>query len=115
MTVDAATIGNDVLNLIKSAPWFPYKTGNLKFNATRGEQLTPNTYRIVFDTTVAPYIEYLEEGTNPYPFGTSGRFNGKFHPGSNKHKGFISNKAVNTIVEHICNAYGGTVVNVEVR
>ena len=85
-------VGNEVTNLIKRQSWFPYKSGNLKFNATQGAMFDSQTFRIHFDSSVAPYIQYLEEGTEPHniprafgrklPFGTSGRFNGKFHSGS---------------------------------
>lgn len=116
--IDIERVGRTCLKAIKTAPWFPYKSGNLKFNATRGEKLDDNTFVITFDSTIANYIQYLEEGTQPhdipfafvgkgnwkwwYPykdgvpflFGMGGRFDGKFHPGSTKHKGFISEKSV---------------------
>lgn len=110
-------LGDEVTFLIKNASYFPYKTGRLKFNATSGGMFNSTTYRIHFSGTVAPYVEYLEEGTKPHdiprafgrklPFGIGGRFDGKFHPGSMKHKGFISEKSVETIVSYITNKYGG--------
>lgn len=110
-------IGNQVLWEIKSAPWFPYKTGNLKFNATSGRMISQNTYLIHFDGTIAPYVAALENGSTPhdipgafgreYPFGIGGRFDGKFHPGSTKHKGFISDKCINTIIDYITTHYEG--------
>lgn len=112
-------LGIEVTSLIKRASWFPYKSGNLKFNATQGMMYDYTTYRIHFDSTIAPYVSYLEEGTGPHnipgafgrklPFGIGGRFDGKFHPGSTKHKGFISNKSVNAIVEYIQTKYDGIV------
>lgn len=112
-------VGIEVTNLIKRASWFPYKTGNLKFNATQGAMYDAQTFRIHFDSSVAPYVEYLEEGTDPHdipgafgrpvPFGIGGRFDGKFHPGSHKHEGFIKNKSVNAIVEYITSKYEGQV------
>ena len=112
-------VGDIVTRLIKQATWFPYKTGKLKFEATSGRMLDANTYRIIFSGSVAPYVQYLEEGTDPHniprafgrplPFGTSGRFNGMFHPGSRKHQGFISNKSVGAIVNYISTTYGGIV------
>lgn len=112
-------VGNELTSMIKKESWFPYKTGNLKFNATQGAMYSDNIYRIHFDSSIAPYVEYLEEGTRPHdipcafgkplPFGIGGRFDGKFHPGSTKHKGFISNKAVNTIVDYIAQRYNGQV------
>jgi len=115
-------LGDEVTFLIKNASWFPYKTGKLKFQATSGGMFNSVTYRIHFSGTVAPYVEYLEEGSRPHdiprafgkplPFGVGGRFDGKFHPGSTKHKGFISVKAVETIVNYIAGKYGGTVTTV---
>ena len=119
-------LGDEVTFLIKNASWFPYKHGRLRDNATSGAMFNPTTYRIHFSSAVAPYVEYLEEGTGPHdilgafigkeaamkrnpPFGVGGRFNGKFHPGSTKHKGFISNKSVNAIVEYIVGKYNGMV------
>ena len=112
-------VGIEVTERIKRASWFPYKSGNLKFNATQGAMYTATTFRIHFDSSVAPYVEYLEEGTDPHdipgafgrrlPFGLGGRFNGKFHPGSKKHQGFISEKCVQEIVNYISNKYEGQV------
>lgn len=121
MSLNLQLMGEQMLSIIKSASWFPYKTGKLKFHATRGWLINSNLYQITFDTTVAPYITYLEEGTSPHniprafghplPFGTSGRFNGKFHPGSTKHQGFIKDKCVNAIVENIATRYRAEVRN----
>lgn len=112
-------VGIEVTNLIKRQSWFPYKTGNLKFNATQGAMYDETTFRIHFDSSVAPYVEYLEEGTEPHniprafgrklPFGTFGRFDGKFHPGSRKHQGFIREKAVGAIINYITSKYEGQV------
>jgi len=111
--------GEEVLKLIKEASWFPFKSGHLKFDATKGNMINENTYVITFDSTVAPYVVYLEEGTLPHdiprafgrplPFGIGGRFNGKFHPGSFKHQGFISDKSVNAIVNYFVSKYNGVV------
>lgn len=121
-SLDLAVLGDRVTRLIKQATWFPYKTGKLKFEATSGQLIDMQTYRIKFDSSVAPYVTYLEEGTDPHdipkafgrplPFGIGGRFNGKFHPGSKKHVGFIKNKSVNTIVNYIASVYGGVVEEV---
>ena len=115
MTIE--TIGHDCLRVIKNQAWFPFKTGNLKFNATRGELLDNTTYRITFDSIIAPYIASLEEGSAPHDipnafgkgmdFGIGGRFDGKFHSGSQKHKGFISQKCIKAIVNYICTTVGG--------
>lgn len=113
------SLGNEVTDLIKRQPWFPYQTGHLKFDATKGALFDVNTYRIHFDSSIAPYISFLEEGTDPHdiphafgrplPFGIGGRFDGKFHPGSKKHVGFIKDKSVGTIVQYIQSVYGGRV------
>ena len=110
-------VGIAVTGLIKRASWFPYKSGKLKFEATQGAMYDDKTFRIHFDSSVAPYVEYLEEGTEPHdiprafgrplPFGIGGRFNGKFHPGSKKHVGFIKNKSVGAIVDYIVTRYEG--------
>ena len=129
---DLEKAGEEVLAKIKSASWFPYKFGNLRDKATSGNLIDPNTYLISFDGEIAPYVEYLEEGTSehdipfafvgkgnfvwwypygndvPFLFGMGGRFNGKFHPGSTKHKGFISNKSVNAIIDFFRSKYGGS-------
>lgn len=112
-------VGTEVTEMIKRQSFFPYKTGKLKFNATQGAMYNNETYRIHFDSSIAPYVEYLEEGTEPHdipgafgkklPFGIGGRFQGKFHPGSKKHKGFISQKCVNAIVNYIVLKYEGQV------
>lgn len=112
-------VGIEITERIKKQSWFPYKTGNLKFNATQGAMYDANTFRIHFDSSIAPYVEYLEEGTDPHdiprafgrnlPFGIGGRFNGKFHPGSKKHQGFIKDKCVNEIITFITQRYEGQV------
>lgn len=126
--------GNEILRNIKSAYFFPYKTGHLRDDATSGDMFNSTTYLIKFDGDVAPYIEYLEEGTKPhdipfafigkgnwkwwYPFGDGvpflfgmgGRFNGKFHPGSTKHKNFIKDKTIDMILMYFITKYKGEVI-----
>lgn len=51
----------------------PYDTGNLAFNAI-GLEVRPNGFTITYDDNIAPYVEYLEEGTSK----------------SGEHVGFIS-------------------------
>ena len=109
--------GDIITGKIKEATWFPFKSGHLRNDATEGRMWQPNTYRIHFDSTIAPYVTYLEEGTGPHdipmafgrplPFGIGGRFDGKFHPGSNTHKGFISNRAVQVVIDYFKNNYHG--------
>ena len=92
---------------------------------TQHEGTLYNTARINFNASTTPYVVYLEEGTRPhniphafgrsgywqpfafegdltpYPFGIGGRFDGFFHPGSDKHKGFISHKSVAFVINQI--------------
>lgn len=133
MSFDLKRLGDEVTIDIKSASWFPENSGVLKDHATSGELIENDTYLIKFDDSVAPYIPYLEEGTKehdipfafvgkgnwvwwypykdgvPFLMGTGGRFNGKFHPGSEKHKDFIKVKAVELVVNHIASKYQGEI------
>ena len=111
--------GNNILRTIKSASYFPYKSGHLRDDATSGDLIDSTTYLIKFDGNIAPYVEYLEEGTTahdipgafgrPFPFGYGGRFNGFFHPGSTKHYHFIQNKVIDTILMCYVIKYNGEV------
>lgn len=89
---------------IKKAPFFPVRTGFLRDSGTYAMQM-PSFFEsafacVKFDSAVAPYIPALETGSRPHDipnafgwgikFGIGGRFDGKFHPGSMKHVGFIS-------------------------
>ena len=116
--MDLYRIGESCTELIKRAEWFPYATGNLRDVATSGNMKTKDTYVITFSGTLAPYVAALEEGSKPhdipcafgrdFPFGVGGQFDGKFHPGSDKHKGFIKDKSVRTIINYIKSKYRGT-------
>lgn len=107
--------GEIALRRVKSLSRFPYKQGILR-NSVLGRLVDPQTYCITFNANgEAPYVTYLQEGTAPHniprafgrplPFGTSGRFKGKFHPGSMKHKGFID-RAVQKILDRYIVRYG---------
>ena len=123
--------GNDVLRTIKSASYFPYKTGHLRDDATSGDMVSNDTYLIKFDGNIAPYVQYLEEGTTAHDifnafgfalgnnpkhkivsetFGYGGRFNGFFHPGSTKHYHFIQDKVIDTILMYFVMKYNGEVI-----
>ena len=115
--------GNEILMMIKNASFFPYKSGNLKFHATSGAMYDATTYHIHFDSTIAPYIVDLEEGTGPHDIFPKTRKSLKFevdgkpvfarkvrHPGSTKHKDFIKRDCVNAIVDYISGKYSGLVV-----
>lgn len=95
-------------NAIIHAPYFPFKTGNLKWNGVKiSHKVVEAT--ISFDNAIVPYIDYLEYGTEPHDipnafgrgeiFGIGGRFYGFFHPGSKKHMGFISRDSVQTTLD----------------
>ena len=114
--------GMQILTMIKNSSFFPYKSGNLKFHATIGTMYTPTCYRIHFDSTIAPYVTYLEEGTGPHDIFPVTRkmlkfkVNGKtvfarsvHHPGSTKHKDFIKRDCVNAIVDYISTRWNGLV------
>jgi hypothetical protein len=131
--IDLTKDGFEILKQIKSSPFFPYKTGWLKNHATSGRLVSKDTFLITFDSKIAPYVEFLEEGTAPhdipfafvgkgnwkwwYPykdgvpflFGMGGRFNGKFHPGSTKHKGFIKDKTIPLVIKYFIRKYGGKI------
>lgn len=122
--------GNYITSQLKQQAFIPFKSGHLKHDALDGRMITKDTYQIKFDTSIAEYITYLEEGTTPhdipfafvgsgnwvwwYPYndgvpflmGTGGRFNGKFHPGSTKHVGFIKDKSVKFVVDTLISKYG---------
>ena len=52
----------------------PIDSGNLRFNAIRGGLWTnKNKFRITYDTSVAHYVEYLEE--NAYAGGSTTKLN----------------------------------------
>lgn len=120
-----------IVSEIKHSSFFPYESGHLRNNATSGRLIDNNTYDICFSSSVASYLPYLEEGTSPhdipfafvgkgkwkwwYPykdgvpflFGMGGKFNGKFHPGSTKHKDFIKDKCVNVCINYFIRKYKG--------
>lgn len=90
-----ATIVNGSVSALRNSAWFPYDTGNLKYNATYGDMhLSGFGVGIIkFDETRAPYIFFLEHGTKL----------------SSKHKDFISDKSVHAVIDYICQITGGDV------
>ena len=68
-----------------------FDTGNLRFNALKTQDLGGNDFAIKYNSSVAPYIDALEDGT-PY-------FDG--------HKGFIGTKTVGGIITLIYKTYSG--------
>jgi hypothetical protein len=83
-------VGLEALHQVKMASWFPHRTGNLRNNATNIRSDEDGGFTIYFDEEKAPYVNYLEFGTNPHfiPF-AFGRNEIVYHPGSDKHWKFI--------------------------
>lgn len=71
---------NDIYTVIQQVfestfrPMIPLDTGNMQNNATKLEQIGPNTYRIRVDSGIAPYAVYTNEPWN------SPKWNGKKNP-----------------------------------
>lgn len=123
--------GDELVENIRQQTWFPYKTGNLRDNATMGEMMPiaeNEIYRIRFDSTIAPYIGYLEEGKfrrkkdktvrtvnfsrMPSGFGVQFHISQDNAPSAvkfGKHMGFISDKTINYILNYFVNKYKGEV------
>jgi len=91
----------------------PFLTGNLRSHTT-GRASANKSFAI--SISGVEYAEYLEGGTRPhnipnafgrgFNYGLAGRFNGKFHPGSAKWKGFISDpKRANSFLNTIITAF----------
>lgn len=104
-----------VLGRIKNAPWFPYDTGHLKNDSTIVEYFPNgiNGFSIVFDANEDPsyganYIPFLEYGTNPHFIHFVNRGFSIYHPGSNKHVGFIRVKSYGLALKTIAETLGGT-------
>lgn len=105
---DCRNILRHIRTPIKRGGCMPYDTGRLRNQATNGRFVSNQDFTIWVSVKVAPYAEWLDDGTSPHniphsfgyplPFGTSGRFDGKFHPGSKKHKGFITDDTKDTSI-----------------
>lgn len=84
-----------------------YGRGHLRNTAIKKEekfrhknQSLYKKFSIIFDGNKTPYLDALQKGSKPHDipnafgygieFGVGGRFSGKFHPGSKKHKHFIN-------------------------
>lgn len=95
---------------VKFASWFPHRTGNLRNNATKVDSNDTGGFDIWFDEQIAPYVDYLEFGTNPHfiPF-AFGRNEIVFHPGSDKHKGFIEHKSSKKVADVVAKLLNGKV------
>lgn len=125
ITKDAKIIGN----AIKNDPRLPYKKGKLKKSVSTKVKSYYKTQEIKISIgNKVPYAQFLEEGTtahdiphafgygsiyeerpNPYthvpPYGVGGKFNGKWHPGSTKHKGFIETVGIYNCLSYYVHNY----------
>lgn len=111
-SLNGINLSDIVLDLIKdlqNQSFIPYRTGNLKYNAIK-PIVTNAEVGILFSGDIAPYIDFLEYGTGPHiilnGFGKGIRIN---HPGSIKHKDFISVKSVNRVTSQLALKYNGRV------
>lgn len=103
------------LMAVKSNPTFPYRTGNLKHNATYA-LANIDGFQIVFDGTIAPYIPYLEFGVAPqiyYRHSKAGLVM-IYTPGSNRHVGFISNRATRDVINYLAKEFHRNVKRVTI-
>lgn len=112
---DCRNIFSHIRKPAKNGGCMPYDTGNLQKSTSliwKGK----NTAIISISGRLAPYVASLEEGSSPHniphafgrpsPFGESGRFDGKFHPGSRKWVGFIGDRQRGgSFVGYICDYY----------
>ena len=98
-------IGAVVTQYVKYNPQYPYRTGNLRDNATYYRS-TQTGFEIIFDENIAPYIPHLEDGVEPgVRLSTTGKT--YFHKGSTKHRGFISEKSMQVIEDTLVFLLGG--------
>ena len=128
-TLNITQDATNIQSAIKNDPRFPYDSENNHlhlrdriFAQVKG-YYKAKEIKVNLNGNKVPYAQFLEEGTaphdiphafgygsiyppkpNPYthqePYGVGGRFNGKWHPGSTKHKGFIE-----TVVLYNCLSY----------
>ena len=116
--------------LIKNDRLLPYNKGRLKryIKTDVLDYYKSKEIKISINGDRVPYAVYLEEGTQPhdiphafgygtlkppkknpytkeFPFGVGGRFNGKFHPGSTEHVGFVEKVMLENCFRYIKTAY----------
>ncbi len=113
MMFDILTDAKRINYFIKYDPVLPVDTGWLK----RHIMVTPknNQIKVFLSGSKVRYAVYLQEGTSPHDipnafgrgqsFGIGGKFEGKFHPGSTKHKNFIENVLVKDCIKYFVNYY----------
>ncbi len=102
-------LGLGALEAIKQNPSFPFRTGRLKHNALWVDFSEPHSFKIIFDTRIAPYIPFLEYGVQPQMYfkKTTGRM--VYTRGSTKHVGFISQRATQDVITYLAQQFRATV------
>lgn len=98
-------LGLGAMQAIKQNPLFPYRTGNLKHNAIWCDFSRPNTFTIVFDTTIAPYIPYLEYGVPLQMYFKPSINKMVYTKGSMRHVGFISERATQDVIQYLAKQF----------
>lgn len=93
-------LGLGALERVKGNPTYPYKTGNLKNNATKISFIGESVFIIYVDKIIAPYVKYLEYGTESGEY-TDKKGNKRFFRGQSKHVGFLSVRATNDIIQYL--------------
>lgn len=117
-----------ILATIKNDPLLPKDTGYLRDNIISEVHYYKQEVIIQIPGSKVKYAQYLQNGTgphdiphafgygskrpsrrNPYtgriPYGKGGRFNGKWHPGSTKHAGFVDYVLLNDTIDYFYTHY----------
>ena len=98
-------LGLGAMETIKQNPSFPFRTGHLKHNAIWCDFSRPNTFTIVFDTRIAPYITYLEYGVPPQMYFKPSINKMVYTRGSSRHVGFISERATQDVISYLAKQF----------
>lgn len=107
--ITISDIVQETIRDLQQQSFIPYKTGNLKYNAIKPIVTNAET-GILFSGQIAPYIDFLEYGTGPHIIKDGfGRGITIHHPGSTKHKGFISEKSVQRVLYTLASKFNGKV------
>jgi hypothetical protein len=108
--INFLTVAGEVFQNIITAPFFPFRTGNLKWNAT-SLLVSNNSFAIVFNPDKAFYVHFLEYGTRPHLIPNAfGRGITVLHPGSQKHVDFIQKKSVDVAINTLLYITGGKLI-----
>lgn len=90
----------DAISELRKQPFVPYDTGNLKFNAIKGEWISNTTFRIWVDEGVASYMKYTNESWNNFQTPLQGK--------QNPHQNWWS-VACNFVARYIASKLGGSI------